>query len=136
MSKIIGIDLGTTNSAVAITQNGIPQILPHGAERIIPSVVGYDEANGRWLVGTPARNQYVLSPENTVRSIKRQMGSEARISLGGRPLSPPEISAFILRELKTIAERQLGSEVSTNVSQSLSACLVFNRVHQQHCSTA
>ena len=115
MSKIIGIDLGTTNSAVAITQNGIPQILPHGAERIIPSVVGYDEANGRWLVGTPARNQYVLSPENTVRSIKRQMGSEARISLGGRPLSPPEISAFILRELKTIAERQLGSEVSEAV---------------------
>ncbi len=115
MSKIIGIDLGTTNSTVAITRSGIPQILPHGAERIIPSVVGYDEENGRWLVGTPARNQYILAPENTVRSIKRQMGSEMRVTLGKRPFSPPEISAFILRELKTIAESHLGSEVSEAV---------------------
>jgi molecular chaperone DnaK len=112
MSKIIGIDLGTTNSAVAITRDGVPQILPRGDERIIPSVVGYDGGNGRWLVGTPARNQYVLDPENTVRSIKRKMGTDTRIELGGRQLSPPEISAFILRELKTIAERHLGSEVS------------------------
>jgi molecular chaperone DnaK len=115
MSKIIGIDLGTTNSAVAITRDGVPQILPRGDERIIPSVVGYDGGNGRWLVGTPARNQYVLDPENTVRSIKRKMGTDTRIELGGRQLSPPEISAFILRELKTIAERHLGSEVSEAV---------------------
>jgi molecular chaperone DnaK len=115
MSKIIGIDLGTTNSAVAITRDGAPQILPRGDERIIPSVVGYDASNGRWLVGTPARNQYVLAPENTVRSIKRKMGTDARLELGGRPLSPPEISAFILRELKSIAERHLGGEVSEAV---------------------
>lgn len=115
MSKIIGIDLGTTNSAVAITRDGAPQILPRGDERIIPSVVGYDASNGRWLVGTPARNQYVLAPENTVRSIKRKMGTDARLELGGRPLSPPEISAFILRELKNIAERHLGGEVSEAV---------------------
>ncbi len=115
MSKIIGIDLGTTNSAVAITRDGLPQILPHGDERIIPSVVGYDAANGRWLVGTPARNQYILDPENTARSIKRQMGTDARVTLGGRPFSPPEISAFILRELKTIAESHLGSAVSEAV---------------------
>mgnify|MGYP000665625936 CR=1 FL=1 len=115
MSKIIGIDLGTTNSAVAITRDGAPQILPRGDGRIIPSVVGYDASNGRWLVGTPARNQYVLAPENTVRSIKRKMGTDARLELGGRPLSPPEISAFILRELKNIAERHLGGEVSEAV---------------------
>jgi molecular chaperone DnaK len=115
MSKIIGIDLGTTNSAVAITRDGAPQILPRGDERIIPSVVGYDASNGRWLVGTPARNQYVLAPENTVRSIKRKMGTDARLELGERPLSPPEISAFILRELKSIAERHLGGEVSEAV---------------------
>lgn len=115
MSKIIGIDLGTTNSAVAITRDGAPQILPRGDERIIPSVVGYDASNGRWLVGAPARNQYVLAPENTVRSIKRKMGTDARLELGGRPLSPPEISAFILRELKSIAERHLGGEVSEAV---------------------
>jgi molecular chaperone DnaK len=115
MSKIIGIDLGTTNSAVAITRDGAPQILPRGDERIIPSVVGYEAGNGRWLVGTPARNQYVLDPENTVRSIKRKMGTDTRIELGERPLSPPEISAFILRELKSIAERHLGHEVSEAV---------------------
>jgi molecular chaperone DnaK len=114
MSKIIGIDLGTTNSAVAITRHGVPEILPHGEERIIPSVVGYG-GDGRWLVGTPARNQYVLAPENTVRSIKRQMGSDARVTLAGRPFSPQEISAFILRELKTIAERHLGGEVTEAV---------------------
>ena len=114
MSKIIGIDLGTTNSAVAITRHGVPEILPHGEERIIPSVVGYG-GDGRWLVGTPARNQYVLAPENTVRSIKRQMGSDARVTLAGRPFSPQEISAFILRELKTIAEGHLGGEVTEAV---------------------
>jgi molecular chaperone DnaK len=114
MSKIIGIDLGTTNSAVAITRQGVPEILAHGEERIIPSVVGYG-GDGRWLVGTPARNQYVLAPENTVRSIKRQMGSDARVTLAGRPFSPQEISAFILRELKTIAERHLGGEVTEAV---------------------
>jgi molecular chaperone DnaK len=114
MSKIIGIDLGTTNSAVAVTNDGVPHILPRGEERIMPSVVGYG-SDGRWLVGTPARNQYVLAPENTVRSIKRQMGTDARVTLGGRPFSPPEISAFILRELKTVAERHLGEEVTDAV---------------------
>lgn len=109
MSKIVGIDLGTTNSGVAIVQDGTPQILANGSERIIPSVVGYT-SDGQWLVGTPARNQYVFDPENTVRSIKREMGTDTRVSLAGRELSPPEISAFILRELKTIAERNLKIE--------------------------
>ena len=111
---IVGIDLGTTNSGVAIVRNGAPQMLPHGDERIIPSVVGYSPA-GQWLVGTPARNQYVLSPENTVRSIKREMGTDTRVQLAGRAFSPPEVSAFILRELKTIAERNLGEGISDAV---------------------
>ena len=114
MSKIVGIDLGTTNSGVAIVQNGTPQMLPNGTERIIPSVVGYSRA-GQWLVGTPARNQYVFDPENTVRSIKRDMGSKLQVELGGRQFNPQEISAFILRELKEIAERHLGEPVTDAV---------------------
>lgn len=114
MSKIVGIDLGTTNSGVAVVQDGRPDMLPHGEERIIPSVVGY-AANGQWLVGTPARNQYVLDPENTVVSIKRQMGTDSRVTLGGRKLPPQEVSAFILRQLKEIAERNLGEPVTDAV---------------------
>jgi len=114
VSTIVGIDLGTTNSGVAIVQNGAPQMLPNGEERIIPSVVGYSPT-GQWLVGTPARNQYVFSPENTVRSIKREMGTDKRVQLAGQPFSPQEISAFILRELKGIAERNLGQAISDAV---------------------
>jgi molecular chaperone DnaK len=86
-------------------------MLPNGSERIIPSVVGYSEASKQWLVGTPARNQYVLDPDNTARSIKRKMGSDARVSMGGEEFTPPQVSAFILRELKAIAERNLGEPV-------------------------
>ena len=111
MTKIVGIDLGTTNSGVAVVRDGTPIMLPNGIERIIPSVVGYS-SGGQWLVGMPAHNQYVLDPDNTVRSIKRKMGGDSRITLGGRSLSPQEISAFILRELKEIAERNLGHEVN------------------------
>jgi len=114
MSVIVGIDLGTTNSGVSIVRNGAPQMLPYGDERIIPSVVGY-AGGGKWLVGTPARNQYVLDPDNTVRSIKRHMGTDYQVSLAGRTFSPQEISAFVLRELKTIAERNLGHEISDAV---------------------
>ncbi len=108
MSKIVGIDLGTTNSGVSIVKNGAPVMLPNGSERIIPSVVGYSEASKQWLVGTPARNQFVIDPDNTVRSIKRKMGSDAQVQMGGQQLTPQQVSAFILRELKSIAERNLG----------------------------
>jgi len=114
MNKIVGIDLGTTNSGVAIVNNGSPHMLPNGRERIIPSVVGYSP-RGEWLIGTPARNQYIYNPENTVRSIKRSMGTARRVTLGGNEFSPQEISAFILRELKQIAERNLGDEVTDAV---------------------
>lgn len=114
MTSIIGIDLGTTNSGVAVVQNRQPHMLANGQQRIIPSVVGYAN-NGQWLVGTPAWNQYVYDPENTVVSIKRKMGSETRVKLGPHELTPPEISAFILRELKTTAERVLGHPVTDAV---------------------
>ncbi|VAW38808.1 Chaperone protein DnaK [hydrothermal vent metagenome] len=114
MSKIIGIDLGTTNSGVAIVRDGQPQMLPHGGERIIPSVVSHTD-QGKWLVGTPARNQYVLDPDNTVQSVKRKMGSKQRIKLAGREFAPQEISAFILRELKQIAEKNIGEPISEAV---------------------
>lgn len=110
MSSVVGIDLGTTFSAVAAVRDGTPQILPHGDERIMPSVVGMtvDES---LLVGTAARNQYLLYPQRTVRSIKRKMGENVKVELGNRSLTPSEISALILRELKRSAETQLGHPV-------------------------
>jgi molecular chaperone DnaK len=114
VSTIVGIDLGTTNSGVAIVRDGAPQMLPNGEERIIPSVVGYS-STGQWLVGTPARNQYVFDPDNTVRSIKREMGTDKQVQLGDRWFTPQEISAFVLRELKGVAERNLGEEVTDAV---------------------
>jgi molecular chaperone DnaK len=107
---IVGIDLGTTYSAVALVQGGVPRILPQGDERIMPSMVGLTPQGGL-LVGTPARNQYTLYPERTVRSIKRKMGTNDRVPLGDRAYTPPEISALILRELKRRAESQLGESV-------------------------
>src|SRR3990170_4589181 len=114
MSKIVGIDLGTTFSAVGTVQKGVPVILPNGAERIIPSVVGFTPA-GALVVGTPARNQYVLYPERTVRSIKRRMGTDVPVTLLGRDYTPAEISAIILREMKRIAEANLGQPVNRAV---------------------
>ena len=114
MSRIIGIDLGTTNSAMAYVIDGVPQIITHGDERIMPSVVGLSAQNAL-LVGTPARNQYVLRPEQTIRSIKRSMGQDTPVALGDRTYSPQEISALILRELKRSAEAQLGEPVERAV---------------------
>src|ERR671934_275844 len=114
MSEIIGIDLGTTFSAAAQVRDGVPRILPHGEERIMPSVVGVSP-QGTMLVGTPARNQYLLYPERTVRSIKRLMGQDVSGSLGERSYTPEEISAIILRELKRSAEAQLGRPVERAV---------------------
>jgi molecular chaperone DnaK len=114
MNKIIGIDLGTTFSAVGFVRKGKPTILPNVHERIVPSVVGFSP-DGNLLVGTPARNQYVLYPENTIKSIKRKMGSNETSSLNGRAYTPSEISAIILREMKRIAETNLGEEVTRAV---------------------
>jgi molecular chaperone DnaK len=110
MDTILGIDLGTTNSEVAVIRNGQVEVLGEDGEKILPSVVGLD-VQGRLLVGTPARNQWVLAPDRTIRSIKRKMGEDITVRLGDQTFSPQEISAVILRTLKQRAERQLGHPV-------------------------
>ena len=109
--EILGIDLGATNSEIAIYRDGHPEVLRDEQGRIIlPSVVGLTE-NGELLVGEEARNQFLLYPERTVRSIKRRMGSDAKVRLGEREYTPQEISAIILSRLKEIAQAQLGRTI-------------------------
>ena len=112
--NIVGIDLGTTNSEVAALVNGKVEVLAADGEQIMPSYVGLSP-EGQLLVGTPARNQYILYPERTVKSIKRLMGSDQRVVLGEQTYSPAEISALILRALKTRAEAALGAPVTRAV---------------------
>ncbi len=137
MSKIIGIDLGTTNSVVAVMEGGEPVVItnPEGS-RITPSVVGFTKSGER-LVGQVAKRQAVTNPENTIFSIKRFMGrkfdevseemkmvpysverasnGDVRINAAGKPYSPPEISAMVLQKLKQAAEEYLGSTVTKAV---------------------
>ncbi len=112
--SIVGIDLGTTNSEVAALVDGQVHVLVSDGEQMMPSIVGLSP-EGRLLVGTPARNQYVLYPERTVRSIKRLMGSDQHVTMGEQTYTPPEISAMILRALKARAEAALGVPVSKAV---------------------
>ena len=114
MEAIVGIDLGTTNSEVAIVSEGTPAIVREGNEAILPSCVGLDEM-GQVIVGNQARNQYVVAPERTVLSIKRLMGSETKVQMGAEQYTPQEISAFILKALKERASRALGRPVSKAV---------------------
>ena len=104
--QIVGIDLGTTNSAVAVWCKGDIEIVKENDSELLPSYVGLTP-EGRLIVGEEARNQYLLYPERTVRSIKRKMGSNEMSRLGDKEYSPPEISGMILRELKNRAERHL-----------------------------
>jgi molecular chaperone DnaK len=107
IEEIFGIDLGTTNSEIALYRNGRPDVLADQSGRmILPSVVGLNDA-GELLVGEEARNQYILYPERTVRSIKRMMGTDAKVRLAGKEYTPQEISAIILRRLREIAEQRL-----------------------------
>ncbi len=110
METILGIDLGTTNSAVSIIRDGQTFVIEEDGQQSLPSVVGLD-SEGKLLVGFPARNQWALAPERTVRSIKRKMGSSETVQLGSQACTPQEISAIILRTLKERAHRQLGREV-------------------------
>ena len=111
MKPIVGIDLGTTNSEVAIIREGRPVVISDAAgETIVPSFVGLS-STGEMLVGEPAHNQYVVTPERTIKSIKRKMGSDERVSLGEQSYTPQEISAFILRRLKSMAEEFLGETI-------------------------
>lgn len=112
---IVGIDLGTTNSEVAVIRDGRVEVIPvSDGVRILPSVVGIAD-DGELLVGESAKNQYVLRPERTVRSIKRRMGEYTRVPMGDKDYSPQEISAMILRRLKKIAEDYLGQPVNKAV---------------------
>ncbi len=111
MDEIVGIDLGTTNSEIALYRNGRPEILfDEQGRKILPSVVGITE-EGELLVGEEARNQWLLYPDRTVRSIKRRMGHPEPVRMAGRDYTPQEISAIILRRLKDIAEARLGYTV-------------------------
>jgi molecular chaperone DnaK len=113
--EIVGIDLGTTNSEIAIYRNGRPEVLADARGRfILPSVVALSEA-GELLVGEEARNQFLLYPERTIRSIKRRMGSDDKVRLGERDYTPQEISAMILSRLKEIARQALGWPVQKAV---------------------
>jgi len=111
---VVGIDLGTTNSEVAFVREGRPQIIRGEDGAILPSCVGVDR-DGQVMVGTQARNQYAASPERTVISIKRRMGSGDRVQMGEQTYSPQEVAAFILRALKERAQRELGTPVSKAV---------------------
>ena len=111
IESIVGIDLGTTNSEIAIYRGARPEVLMDELGRkILPSVVGVGET-GDLLVGEGARNQLILYPERTIKSIKRQMGSNDKVHLAGCEYTPQEISAIILKRLKHIAEQSLGQPV-------------------------
>ncbi len=115
MKPIVGIDLGTTNSEAAIIREGRPFVISDAAgEKIIPSFVGLSPT-GEMLVGEPAHNQYVVAPERTIKSIKRKMGSDERVSLAEQSYTPQEISAFILKRLKSMAEEFLGETIEQAV---------------------
>jgi len=115
MEPVIGIDLGTTNSEVAVCVDGKIEIVAmDDGSLMMPSVVGLDP-EGKLIVGAEARNQFILYPDKTVRSIKRKMGSDEKISLGDRSWRPQEISAMILTSLKKAAEKRLGRPVSKAV---------------------
>jgi molecular chaperone DnaK len=111
---IIGIDLGTTNSEVAAFIDDNVQIIGSGETKILPSCVGLSQT-GELLIGAPARNQQLLYPERTIRSIKRKMGSDETVTLGERTFTPQEISALLLRELAQWAQRKLGITVEKAV---------------------
>ena len=111
---IIGIDLGTTNSEVAIVEQSKVQVIADEDKKILPSFVGIDD-NGEIIIGETARNQYLVYPERTVKSIKRLMGQDTLVELAGQTYAPQEISAIILKRLKAIAEKHLGQAVSKAV---------------------
>lgn len=115
MSKVIGIDLGTTNSVVSVLEGGEPTVItnPEGS-RITPSVVGFTK-DGQRLVGQLAKRQAVSNPDRTISSIKRHMGESYKVNIDGKDYTPPEISAMVLQKLKADAEAYLGETVTQAV---------------------
>ena len=115
MAKIIGIDLGTTNSCVAVIEGGEPVVIPNAeGARTTPSVVAFSKTGER-MVGQVAKRQAVSNPQRTISSIKRQMGTDHKVEIDGKSYTPQEISAMILQKLKTDAEAYLGEKVTEAV---------------------
>ncbi|MBQ7785335.1 MAG: Hsp70 family protein, partial [Clostridia bacterium] len=115
MSKIIGIDLGTTNSCVAVMEGGEPVVIPNAeGARTTPSVVAFTKSGER-LVGQVAKRQAVTNPDRTIISIKRDMGTDKRVTIDGKSFTPQDISAMILQKLKIDAEAYLGETVTQAV---------------------
>src|SRR4028119_204753 len=115
MPKAVGIDLGTTNSVVAVVQGDEPEVLLNAeGSRLTPSIVAFTKTGER-LVGDLAKRQAVLNPERTIRSIKRKVGTRDRINIDGKQHSPEEISAMILSKLKADAEARLGEKITDAV---------------------
>ena len=128
MSKVIGIDLGTTNSCVAVVEGGVATIIPNEkGERTTPSVVAFTDSGER-LIGSAARRQAAVNAGRTVSSIKRHMGTDWRRELGGRMYNPQEISAMILRKLREDAESYLGEKVTDAV---ITVPAYFNDIQRQ-----
>ena len=115
MGKIIGIDLGTTNSCVAVMEGGKPTVIANAeGERTTPSIVAFTKTGER-LIGEPAKRQAVTNADRTIRSIKREMGTDYKVDIEGKKYSPQEISAMILQKLKGDAENYLGEKVTEAV---------------------
>ncbi|MEG2394611.1 MAG: Hsp70 family protein, partial [Ruthenibacterium sp.] len=115
MSKIIGIDLGTTNSCVAVMEGGEPVVIANAeGARTTPSVVGFTKTGER-LVGQVAKRQAITNPDRTISSIKREMGTDFKVDIDGKKHTPQEISAMILQKLKADAESYLGEKVTEAV---------------------
>ncbi|MBQ3421058.1 MAG: Hsp70 family protein, partial [Romboutsia sp.] len=115
MGKIIGIDLGTTNSCVAVMEGGEPVVITNSeGARTTPSVVSF-QADGSRLVGQVAKRQAITNPDKTIISIKREMGTNHKTVIDGKEYSPQEISAMILQKIKADAESYLGEPVSQAV---------------------
>ena len=115
MSKIIGIDLGTTNSCVAVMEGGESVVIPNAeGNRTTPSVVAFSK-DGERMVGQVAKRQAITNPDRTIMSIKREMGTNYKVNIDGKAYTPQEISAMILQKLKADAEAYLGQTVTEAV---------------------
>src|SRR5258707_3841117 len=115
MARAVGIDLGTTNSVVAVLEGGDPVVIANSeGSRTTPSVVAFAR-NGEVLVGQPAKNQAVTNVDRTIRSVKREMGTDWSVEIDGKKYTPPEISARILMKLKRYAESYLGEDITDAV---------------------
>ena len=115
MGKAVGIDLGTTNSVVSVIEGGEPAVIPNAeGGRLTPSVVGFNKAGER-LVGSSAKRQAIISPDRTIISIKRKIGTNDKVTVDGKPYTPEQISAMILQKLKADAEAYLGQPVTEAV---------------------